>query len=238
MRIRYVKRKHIVRELQNIFPTPVGMPGNVLQTDPVKLKERLIIKPDTSLINQSLKYPFPMRWDAVIKMIPEGKKLIGAEIGVLHGETAFRILKHRAEVTHIMIDPWEVPKKDSSYALSGDNNSKKPQQSHDTAYHLTRTRVAFAGDRAIIMRMESKEAVLKFENEYFDYIFIDGDHSYTGVIVDIRMWLSKVKKGGWIGGHDYGNERLPGVKKAVDEMFNKEDIILSHEDTWFVMVKK
>ena len=44
---------------------------------------------------------------------------------------------------------------------------------------------------------------------------------YEAILADIHAWLPKVKIGGFIGGHDYGNiaEPLNGVQKAVDEIF-------------------
>ena len=53
---------------------------------------------------------------------------------------------------------------------------------------------------------------------------MDGDHSYEGVKKDLEQAILKVKKGGWIMGHDYEmnmikaqNTHIFGVKQAVDE---------------------
>jgi predicted O-methyltransferase YrrM len=48
-----------------------------------------------------------------------------------------------------------------------------------------------------------------------DFLWIDGDHSYTGVRQDIADWLPLVKKGGVVAFHDYANEK--SVHEAVDE---------------------
>jgi lipopolysaccharide biosynthesis glycosyltransferase len=62
------------------------------------------------------------------------------------------------------------------------------------------------------------------ENNSFDIIYIDGDHSYEGVKHDLTNALSKIKKNGYIMGHDYEmnmtkakNNYDFGVKQAVDE---------------------
>jgi len=47
-----------------------------------------------------------------------------------------------------------------------------------------------------------------------DLLFIDGDHTYEGVVKDIDSWLPKVKDGGMVMFHDYC-EREPGVMQAV-----------------------
>lgn len=198
-------------------------------------REKKIVVADPKK-KREVKYPIPMRWEAVLRRIPEVVALRGAEIGVLHGETAFRILRDRPLVTHIMIDPWVVQPRDGSFSASGDNCSKKPQNFHDTAYDYTRKRVAFAGARAIIHRKFSHEVVESIPDRSLDYVFIDGDHSYEGCHKDIVLWLPKVKQGGWIGGHDYGNPRLPGVKKAVDQLIHS-GVELDVEDTWFYRIK-
>jgi cephalosporin hydroxylase len=59
--------------------------------------------------------------------------------------------------------------------------------------------------------------VLKgFINE-IDILFIDGDHSYQGVINDFLLYEELVKKGGYIVFDDYNDsQHSPEVKTAVD----------------------
>jgi SAM-dependent methyltransferase len=194
-------------------------------------REKKIVVADPKK-HREIKYPIPMRWEAVLRRIPEGKALRGAEIGVLLGETAFRILRARPLVTHVMIDPWAAPPADSSWAKTGDNASKKPQEYQERAFKYTCERLAFAGSRSVIHRKYSHEIASTIPDKSLDYVFIDGDHSYEGCKKDIALWSSKVRPGGWIGGHDYGNPRLPGVKQAVDEAF-ADGVELDVEDTWF-----
>lgn len=62
-----------------------------------------------------------------------------------------------------------------------------------------------------------------FKDKSIDFIYIDGDHSYGSVKKDLELYLSKVKKGGVIAGHDYTKHRWPGVVQAVDEIVGKPD---------------
>ena len=184
-------------------------------------------------------YLGPMRWEAVLKRIPENIEITGVEIGVLLGETAFRILSQRPLVKHFMVDPWVVQPRDSAFVKSGDNCSKKPQSYHNTAYDYTVKRMIQFGKRAKILRLYSRDAAPLFPNSSLDYVFIDGDHSYEGVKNDILLWLPKIKKGGWIGFHDYGmivNPRVTGVKQAVSEYFHDRIIEEDVEDTAFIRV--
>ena len=63
------------------------------------------------------------------------------------------------------------------------------------------------------------ESAQKCANEELDMVFIDADHSYEAVLADIKAWLSKVKAGGIICGHDYGTIAYTGVTRAVAEVF-------------------
>jgi hypothetical protein len=70
------------------------------------------------------------------------------------------------------------------------------------------------------------------ENNKYDIIYIDGDHSYNGVKNDLKNAFKKIKHNGYIMGHDYEMNMIKaktsynfGVKDAVDEF------CLSHNQT-------
>ena len=67
-------------------------------------------------------------------------------------------------------------------------------------------------------RMTTNEAVGFFKDESLDAVFIDADHSYEAVKMDIKNWMPKVRKGGILAGHDYSSA-WSGVIRAVDEIF-------------------
>jgi predicted O-methyltransferase YrrM len=55
------------------------------------------------------------------------------------------------------------------------------------------------------------------ENDFFDMIYIDGDHSYEGVKTDIKLSIPKLKKNGYLCGHDYDSTTKNDVYRAVNE---------------------
>ena len=60
------------------------------------------------------------------------------------------------------------------------------------------------GSRYHHLWMTSEQAALKFEDHFFDAIFIDGDHSYSAVATDIMLWMPKLRRpGGVIIFNDY-----------------------------------
>jgi len=76
---------------------------------------------------------------------------------------------------------------------------------------------------AVKWKMTSAEAAAKMADGSLDAVYIDGRHEYEYVAHDLRLWVPKVKIGGWVMGHDYTNPITPGVKRAVDEFFGAPD---------------
>lgn len=52
-----------------------------------------------------------------------------------------------------------------------------------------------------------------------DFVFIDADHNYDGVLADILAYEPLVRAGGILAGHDYTTDVHPGVRRAVDDYF-------------------
>jgi hypothetical protein len=95
-----------------------------------------------------------------------------------------------------------------------------------------------------INRKLSNEALTDYEDESFDFIYIDACHLYEAIKWDLENYISKVKKGGYIGGHDYFPHGDFGVIQAVDEFCKNNDyeIILlvdpNQQGDWLLSAKK
>ena len=83
-----------------------------------------------------------------------------------------------------------------------------------------------------VLKGDSVEISKKFNGNKVDMVFIDAGHDYEEVKSDIEAWLPKCKK--IIAGHDYSDEWV-GVKKAVDEKFDKINIV---DSIWWVDLTK
>ena len=68
----------------------------------------------------------------------------------------------------------------------------------------------------------SYNVVNNFKDNDYDFIYIDGSHTYESVKRDLELYLPKLKKGGIIGGHDY-SQIWPGVIEAVNEVVGNPD---------------
>jgi FkbM family methyltransferase len=202
-----------------IFASKVPLEESI---DSTKLKQFL----DTN--------PAPNKRDLaslVNRMFPEGK---GVEIGVLRGDYSKIILERWHKGTLYLIDAWRHI--DEYIDLNG-----RDDQYHYDCLIQTCKNIKPWQDRAHILRMDSSLSVNMFPDEYFDFIYIDADHSYEGVVKDLEAWWPKIKKGGLFCGDDYipddgdiwlivGDKKEYagkfGVRKAVNEFIAKKDLTL------------
>jgi len=144
------------------------------------------------------------------------------EIGSFIGESTAIFAEHFKEV--IAIDPF-LPNYDPNDPTSNFN--------FDDVFEEFQNRIEQNKDKVIIKRMLSNDAVKELDSKTYDFIYIDGLHTYDGVKYDIINYLPLVKKGGVIGGHDYGTKHphLLGVTEAVDEMLGKPDKVFE-DNSW------
>lgn len=83
-------------------------------------------------------------------------------------------------------------------------------------------------------RMSSIDACRECKQEgfTFDSIFIDGCHEYAECKADIQAWMSLLKPGGLICGHDYWPVHV-GVMDAVNEVFCGNHGVVQGTRLWF-----
>lgn len=159
------------------------------------------------------------------------KKIKIAEIGVEFGGFTDTYYNEENEIN--LIDMWETNGNDY-YFSQRDGQVERGYQMILEKYSNK--------PNVKIVKMDSTEASKLFEDEYFDWIYIDADHSYEGVKQDISMWWPKLKKGGLFSGHDFDpshndpNYEKYGVKIAVEEFFGKNFNLTNEQNykSWYV----
>lgn len=181
-----------------------------------------------------------LRANAILKRLPEEGELKVAELGVFIGQVSFKLVQSRPNLMLWMVDKWpSIDETSDEYKATKDFHSHMSKETQDKYMRQAQKAIRGFEDRAIILRKWTHEAVDNFEDESLDLVFIDADHSYAGVKRDIKDWWPKVKKGGWLCGHDYANNSGPwefGVTQAVDEWVreNGHALELDANYTWFV----
>lgn len=176
------------------------------------------------------------RWDAILRRLPENMPLVGVEVGVWAGRLSEQLLRARPLLKLYMVDRWQAPREGDSYLTSGSDIAIRPQPAYDAALREARNRVCWFGRRAVISQADSEHAARAHAamDNRFDFIFLDADHSYEGVMRDLTAWRLLVKPGGWIGGHDYDHPKQGEVKRAVHDFFGPgAQIEVDVGRTWF-----
>jgi predicted O-methyltransferase YrrM len=82
--------------------------------------------------------------------------------------------------------------------------------------------------RLVKLKMSSERAVNEFADESLDFCYIDANHYYEPCKLDITLYKPKVKKGGFIGGHDF---KMESVRRAVDETIGYPDFVFK-DSSW------
>jgi Methyltransferase domain len=139
-----------------------------------------------------------------------------AEIGIWAGGYSERILKLRRPRELHLIDPWlfvpSLPERMYGGAVARD------QCYMDNLMRSVVERFS-AHPEVRIHRKTSVEAATEFRKGHFDWIYIDGDHSFESVLADLNAWFPKLKAGGTIICDDYtwmDEARTYSVKRAVE----------------------
>jgi predicted O-methyltransferase YrrM len=93
-----------------------------------------------------------------------------------------------------------------------------------------------AGVAAYVNRIiRSSSEVAASWSDPVELLWIDGDHSYNGVLQDIACWADKVLPGGFMAFHDYpspGGKALGAVGRAVYKKIH------SRPDRWRVIADR
>lgn len=88
-----------------------------------------------------------------------------------------------------------------------------------------------------IIRKTSIDAVEDFPDRSLDFIYIDGNHSFGYVAMDLMKWCAKVKKRGIIAGHDFYTLKGSRSNRMVE--FVVEAFVKSYDiDNWYVLGRK
>jgi hypothetical protein len=149
--------------------------------------------------------------EAFLHVMP--KHGVCAEIGVNRGEFSEEILRIMQPAKLHLVDVWADEKRyHSQLRVEVENKFQKEIQAGTVQIN-----VGYSTD------------VLKtFPDAFFDWVYVDTDHSFQTTRAELEILRVKMKPNGIIAGHDYtlgnwiGNYRY-GVIEAVHELCVKDD---------------
>lgn len=155
------------------------------------------------------------RWQLPHLMKKLGLPMIAVEVGVAEFNFSRDLLNEGIETLY-SVDAWQT--------LNQKGDGGFEQKWHDQNYRQTLEKSKPFGDRSIILRGLSTFMSYEVPDNSLGLLYLDGDHSYSGVTKDLRSWYKKVVIGGIICTHDYLSPQY-GTKKAFVEWCGTEDEI-------------
>lgn len=157
----------------------------------------------------------------ILESVP--KNGICAEVGVWKGVFAEKILKQEPKKLYL-IDPYVLIKGD----IPRERECKTQRGMDDFFVDLKEYFSQY--DNIEWVREYSWYAAELFPNEYFDWIYLDGDHHYEAVKKDLESFAPKIKSGGILCGDDWlwgpARDELEikrPIKRAVTEFLDQSD---------------
>lgn len=160
----------------------------------------------------------------LLRHLPRGLKV--AEIGVYKGKFSRKILYKTRPKVLSLVDAWDIDVERG--------HIPHREQHEDVVFSaLARSlprklKVYSPFSRINVHQGLSVPMADSFTEKSLDWIYVDADHSYEGVLGDLEAWSSKVKDDGLIFGHDFTNQPSAiadgfGVIEAVRDFTKKHD---------------
>lgn len=145
----------------------------------------------------------------LLRKIPSGG--VACEVGVSRGDFSEDILSFNNPKKLHLVDSWDSER----YKADLERVKDRFQNQISTG-------------TIEIHQGLSTDVLLHFDDGYFDWVYIDTDHSYNTTAHELKICQRKVKVGGRIAGHDFctGNVIKPvpyGVVEACNEFCVREN---------------
>jgi predicted O-methyltransferase YrrM len=156
--------------------------------------------------------------DQILRLVEQHRPKVCVELGTWQGASAIPVARsiRRWGGTITCVDTW-------GGEVDGTHDRQQPWMLLSCARNIALGGVS--GNIRLIPATTAEAAA--WWTEPIDYLYIDADHSYDGVVADLYSWVPFVKPGGLLLGDDYGNTLFPGVKTAWDEFELKNGLALT-----------
>jgi hypothetical protein len=132
------------------------------------------------------------------KIINELGFKTGVEVGVHKGHFSEHILANSNIEKMYSIDAWMEDEATTRAARKKCEHGKM-----ELCYQETVSKLSRFGNRSVIIRDLSENAVKQFKNESLDFVYLDASHRFTGFTMDLINFWEKTKWGGLFAGDDY-----------------------------------
>lgn len=170
--------------------------------------EKILPKKELGALHTARCVVLPNRVALLEKLPRHGN---AAELGVDTGSFSSLVMEHNQPAKLHLVDAWHT----NRYGEDKAQEVLKKFESH------------IAAGKVQLHRGLSTERAADFADNYFDWIYIDTNHTYHTTYDELRAYAPKMKPGGIIAGHDFitGNWLSGlryGVREAVHEFCVEE----------------
>ena len=208
--------------MQSSFPQPPNIDISFIdfQDDPL-------------LGKQDNFFTYPQLYSAIVRSATNKENYKFVEIGAWKGRSAAymgaeiefhsRLHRNKYKITLDAIDTF----------CGSEEHKDLLKNEEESLYDICKRQIQPVSDYVNLIKGDSVKSSDKYEDESLDFVFIDGDHSYDGVMRDIEAYFPKIRIGGVIAGHDYEGGWVD-CKKAVDDFFNEGglEIPQNQDNNW------
>lgn len=181
-------------------------------------------------------YRLPTNWYQILKIDSYNTRPINyLEIGTFYGANV--LVAEKTYAAHegsklYCIDPWEDYSEYPEY---------KGQQATTYDTFMKNVRLSGKQGKINIRRGYSNIEVPKFQDEFFDIIYIDGNHEPEYVLEDAVLSFRKLKKGGVMIFDDYGWGGPDMTQKGIDAFlsgYHKRITVLGLVNAQYIIQRK
>ena len=158
-----------------------------------------------------------LRQKMLDEVMPKGARC--AEIGVWEGDFSAEILNITKPKELVLIDPWD---------LLADREDEHTHSQHSSATLMREKYDQVAGTlgrlpNCTLRKGFSANVLETYPDDYFDWVYIDGNHLYDFVLEDIMVASRKVRPGGIIAGDDlfWKKDDRMHVREAMREAMRR-----------------
>ena len=175
--------------------------------------------------------------DFFLSEISEQKPKIFLEVGVFHGVTARNVCEllysiHGDDFKYIGLDLFKEDAENKDEVIPN-TKFKNPLKNIYFNFIKRQNPYSIEGVEDLLKKFKKNISLIKgnsniilkkIDMSKIDYVFLDGGHDYSTVMNDLENCSEIIKNDGTILCDDYDLSYAPGVKKAIDEFTDQNNL--------------
>ena len=168
-------------------------------------------------------FDFEDLYNRIVERSSDGAHFV--EIGCWYGRStcymAELIMESGKKIRFDCIDVWRWHADDEAYASALQKNG-----GNILDVFVNNMKNAGVINQMNTIQLSTFEAVKLYEDSSLDFLFVDDNHTEAHVYKELNGWISKLKPGAILAGHDYYTGHNWNVTKAVNDFVGEKGLAL------------